>query len=193
MFAGHFGLAAIVKAKQPTVPLWALMISTQLLDIIFVLLYLSGVETIEPIGNGHGKEILIHANYTHSLFGALLIACLAGLLVWRIWGQRSGVVISATVFSHWILDLLVHRADLPIFPGNLGNLPLLGFGLWKWPAVSISLEAAIVVLGSILYFRSALSRVKTSSSNNKKSLKKAIIAGTVMGALLILLLISDNL
>jgi hypothetical protein len=169
------------------------MISTQLLDIIFVPLYLSGVETIEPIGNGHSKEILIHANYTHSLFGALLIACLAGLLAWRIWGQRSGVVISAMVFSHWILDLLVHRADLPIFPGNLGNLPLLGFGLWKWSAVSISLEAAIVVLGSILYFRSALSRIKTSSSNNKKSLKKAIIAGTVMGALLILSLIFDNL
>jgi hypothetical protein len=193
MFAGHFGLAAIVKAKQPTVPLWALMISTQLLDIIFVPLYVSGVETIETIGNGHGKEILIHANYTHSLFGALLIACLAGLLAWRIWGQRSGAVISATVFSHWILDLLVHRADLPIFPGNLGDLPLLGFGLWKWPAYTISLEAAIIVLGSILYFRSVLSRIKTSSSDYKKSLKMAIIAGTVMGVLLILSLITDNL
>jgi membrane-bound metal-dependent hydrolase YbcI (DUF457 family) len=193
MFAGHFGLAAIVKAKQPTVPLWALMISTQLLDIIFVPLYVSGVETIETIGNGHGKEILIHANYTHSLFGALLIACLAGLLAWRIWGQRSGAVISATVFSHWILDLLVHRADLPIFPGNLGDLPLLGFGLWQWPAYTIILEAAIIVLGTILYFRSVLSRIKTSSSNHKKNLKMAIIAGTVMGILLILSLITDNL
>jgi membrane-bound metal-dependent hydrolase YbcI (DUF457 family) len=193
MFAGHFGLAAIVKAKQPTVPLWALMISTQLLDIIFVPLYVSGVETIETIGNGHGKEILIHANYTHSLFGALLIACLAGLLAWRIWGQRSGAVISATVFSHWILDLLVHRADLPIFPGNVGDLPLLGFGLWQWPAYTIILEAAIIVLGTILYFRSVLSRIKTSSSDYKKSLKMAIIAGTVMGVLLILSLITDNL
>lgn len=191
MFAGHFGLAAAVKAKQPTVPLWALIISTQLLDIIFIPLYIFGVETIKSIGNG-GKEILIHAEYTHSLFGALLIACLAGLLAWRKWEKRCGIVISATVFSHWILDLIVHRADLPIFPGNMGGFPLLGLGLWKWPALSLSLEASIITLGTILYFQSALKRRKPSSLTNTNSLKKPIFTGSVMGVLLILSLILDN-
>ncbi|MGG1678413.1 permease [Neobacillus sp. NRS-1170] len=192
MFAGHFGLAAAVKAKQPSVPLWALMISTQLLDIIFVPLFISGVETMESIGNG-GKEILIHAEYTHSLFGALLIACLAGVLAWIKWGKRGGMVISATVFSHWILDLIVHRADLPIFPGNMGGLPMLGLGLWKWPVVSLSLEAAMITLGAILYFRTALTRRKTSSPTNTNSMKNAIFTGTLMGILLLLSLIVDNI
>lgn len=189
MLAGHFGLAAVVKAKEPRVPLWALMVSTQLLDILFVPLFLAGVETMEPIGNGQGKEILIHANYTHSLVGALLIALLSGWLAWKKWGQRSGIVICATVFSHWLLDLFVHRPDLPIFPGDIGNLPLMGFGLWKWPTVSFILEAGIIVLGSILYFRSALSRGKSTPSSKNRS----ILAGTVMGVLLILSLITDNL
>src|SRR4051794_17641962 len=100
MFAGHFGLAAMVKAKQPAVPIWALMISTQLLDIIFIPLYAARIETIERIGSGHGKEILIHADYTHSLVGALFIASLAGLVAGRIWGRRNADIIAATVFSH---------------------------------------------------------------------------------------------
>lgn len=193
MFAGHFGLAAVVKAKEPKVPLWALMVSTQLLDILFVPLFLAGVETIEPIGNGEGKEILIHANYTHSLVGALLIVLVAGWLAWRTWGKRSGVIIAATVFSHWILDLIVHRPDMPILPGDFGNLPLLGFGLWKWPVASLILEAVMIGLGAILYFRSALSRSKKTSTSNKKGLRIAILAGTVMGMLLILSLITDYL
>ncbi|MDF2963611.1 MAG: permease [Paenibacillus sp.] len=83
MFAGHFGLAAAIKAKKPEIPLWALMLSTQLLDVIFVPLFIMGVETMEPIGsNGYG-EVIIHADYSHSLVGALMIALAAGLSAWR--------------------------------------------------------------------------------------------------------------
>src|SRR5690242_14143094 len=147
MFAGHFGLAAAVKSKQPTVPLWALMLSTQLLDVFFVPLYLMHIETMQPAsgtnGLGYG-EAIIHADYTHSLVGALLIALCTGLIAWRPWGRRGALVIAAVVFSHWLLDLLVHRADLPILPGNLGNLPRLGFGLWATPLVSIVLELLLI-------------------------------------------------
>jgi hypothetical protein len=47
-----------------------------------------------------------------------------------------GIVIGLVAASHWLLDLIVHRADLPILPGNIGNLPRLGFGLWRYPLVS---------------------------------------------------------
>jgi hypothetical protein len=58
MFAGHFGLAAAVKAFEPKVPLWALMVSTQLMDLVFVPLLLTGVESIEPIEEGgYGESI----------------------------------------------------------------------------------------------------------------------------------------
>ena len=87
MFAGHFGLAAAVKSREPQVPLWVIMLSTQLLDVLFVPLFLMHIETIDPIGNGGYGQGVIHANYTHSLLGALLIALVAGLLGWRAWGR----------------------------------------------------------------------------------------------------------
>jgi hypothetical protein len=54
MFAGHFGLAAAVKAKAPEVPLWALMVGTQLLDLAFMPLLLSGIETMDQTSHGSG-------------------------------------------------------------------------------------------------------------------------------------------
>lgn len=185
MFAGHFGLAAAVKAKAPEVPLWALMISTQLLDVVFVPLYLSGVEKIVPVAGGGYGESVIHADYTHSLIGALLITLFAGLLAGRFWGKRSGMIISSVVFSHWILDLLVHRVDLPILPGNWGDLPLLGFELWKFPAVSIGLEAALIVIGLILYARSL------GAGIDRRHKRLYITTVSAMGLLLVLSLVTD--
>ena len=60
------------------------------------------------------------------------------------------------MFSHWVLDLVVHRGDLAILPGDLGDLPRLGFGLWQIPATAAGLELALVVAGAWLYWRAAL-------------------------------------
>jgi uncharacterized membrane protein SirB2 len=60
----------------------------------------------------------------------------------------------------------VHRADLPILPGNLGDLPLLGFGLWRVPVASILLEALLLVGGVFLYWRAANRTSRTSSVSN---------------------------
>ena len=131
MIAGHFGLAAGVKGRQRQVPLWALMLATVWLDIVFAPLLAAGVETIENVpgtSGGYGKAI-IHADWTHSLVGALVLATLFGLVAARPWGRLAGAVLGAVVFSHWLLDLVVHRGDLPILPGNAGDLPRLGFGL----------------------------------------------------------------
>jgi len=163
MFAGHFGLAAAVKAKSPETPIWALMLSTQLLDVVFVPLFVAGIETMEPVGDGYGESI-IHADYTHSLLAALLIAVAAGFLAKRFWGRRSGIVIGMVVFSHWLLDLLVHRADMPILPGNLGGMPLLGFGIWRWPAASMAIEVTLILIGLALYVRSMIKKSKKSGS-----------------------------
>jgi len=194
MFAGHFGISAIVKAKYPEAPLWALMLSTQLLDVFFVPLFISGVETIESVEgvSGYGGSI-IHADYTHSLVGALLIAIIAGLgAKWK-WGKRIGYIIGSLVISHWLLDLVVHRSDLPILPGNLGNLSLLGLGLWQYPMVSAGIEVILVVIGTLLYARSVLTRGKATEGSHprKNNTSKAIVAGTVMGLLLVLSLVSD--
>jgi membrane-bound metal-dependent hydrolase YbcI (DUF457 family) len=157
MIAGHFGLAAGVKGSQPATPLWSLMAATVWLDIVFVPLFLAGLETTETVpgtSGGYGNTI-IHADYTHSLVGAIVLSAVYGAFFVRPWGARIATVLAAVSFSHWLLDLLVHRSDLPLLPGNAGGLPLLGFGLWRVPPLAIGLEAVFVVGGALLYWRGA--------------------------------------
>ena len=158
MLVGHFGLAAAVKSRERAAPLWALMLATAFLDVIFVPLYLAGIERIFPVPGtrgGYGQGI-IHADYSHSLVGAVVIAATFGLVAAIPWGRRVGAVLGAVVFSHWLLDLVVHRADLAILPGAAGGLPRLGFGLWQIPAAAAAVELALVVGGAYLYWRAAL-------------------------------------
>jgi hypothetical protein len=131
------------------------MLSTYLLDFVFIFLVAAGLESFAPLdpANPAYGAVVIHAYYSHSLVGAALIAVIAGLLAGWAWGRRAGVVIGAVVFSHWILDLIVHRPDLPILPGNAGGLPLLGFGLWELPTISAILELALALGGAYLYYR----------------------------------------
>jgi membrane-bound metal-dependent hydrolase YbcI (DUF457 family) len=156
MIAGHFGLAALVKSRERQAPLWALMLATVWLDIVFVPLFVAGVETITIVGRpgGYGEGI-IHADYTHSLVGAIALSVVFGLAFgWR-WGSRTAIVLGLVSFSHWILDLLVHRADMPLFPGHDLHQPRFGFGLWRHPSTAASMELMLVVMGAWLYWRAA--------------------------------------
>ncbi|HET9674407.1 MAG TPA: metal-dependent hydrolase [Gaiellaceae bacterium] len=156
MVTGHFGFAAGVKAKEQFVPLWALMLASVWLDILFIPLFAVGAESIDDVpgtDGGYG-DVIIHADYTHSLVGALLISVVTGWIATRWWGRRGGIVIGAVVFSHWVLDLIVHRDDMPLLPGNLGDVRV-GFGLWKVEWAAILTEAAIMVAGAYLYWRAA--------------------------------------
>lgn len=182
MIAGHFGLAAAVKSQERQVPLWALMLATAWLDVLFVPLFLAGIERIEPVpgtSGGYGNGI-IHADYTHSLIGAAVIAALFGLVAALPWGRRAGVVLGAVVFSHWLLDLVVHRGDMPILPGDLGDLPRLGFGLWRVPAASAALELALVVGGAYLYWRAAVETARRGSDATARSAH--LIGGLLLAA-----------
>lgn len=157
MIAGHFGFAAAVKARETATPLWALMLATVWLDVVFVPLLLTNVETVAPaVGDkpGYGN-LIIHADYTHSLVGALLLSALFGAGGAAQWGRRAGVVLGLVAMSHWALDLVVHRMDMPLLPANLGNLPRLGLGLWEYPWLTAGIELALVVGGALLYWRAA--------------------------------------
>lgn len=192
MTAGHFGLAALVKSKEIKVPLWALMLSTYLLDVVFIVLAGFGIESFAPIYPAHPAygQVAIHAYYSHSLVGALVIAIIAGALARWAWGHRAGWVITVVVFSHWILDLIVHRPDLPILPANAGNLPLLGFGVWQMPAASAFIELVVAVGGAYMYFRSA--RRSPAEVSDPRQLR-ALLASGVTGILVLLLLAADVL
>jgi membrane-bound metal-dependent hydrolase YbcI (DUF457 family) len=155
VIAGHFGFAAFVKSREHQAPLWALMLATVWLDIVFVPLFLAGVETIEPLAGARGSygTGIIYADYTHSLVGSTLLSMLLGLAAAARWGRRTGAVVGLVAFSHWVLDLMVHRADMPLLPANAGSLPRFGFGLWRFPIASATVEFALVAVGAWTYWR----------------------------------------
>jgi len=194
VIAGHFGLAAAVKAREPRLPLWTLMLATAWLDILFVPLLLAGRESIENapgFAPGYGS-LLIHADYTHSLLGAVLLSILLGVVLgWR-WGRRAALLIMAVAFSHWVLDLVVHRADMPILPGNAAHWPELGFGLWRIPALSAVAELALIVAGSTAYWRAARDAAIRAG---RSSLMPAHVSGAfvLLAGLLVLFLDFEHL
>ncbi len=180
MLAGHFGLAAIVKSRQPQMPLWALMLSTQLLDVIALALFALGYETFTPkpgTTGGYGN-LDIHADYTHSLAGALAIALVAAIVTMIPWGRRNGFIIGAMVFSHWILDVLVHRPDMPILPGNAGNLPLLGLGLWDFQWATATVELVLILAGAYMYYHAAMRSAVRAERQDAKEGKAGAASGT---------------
>jgi membrane-bound metal-dependent hydrolase YbcI (DUF457 family) len=185
-----FGLAAAVKAKETSAPLWALMLATVWLDIVFIPLYAAGIETLEPLAGGGYGNVIIHADYTHSLVGALALAFLFGLIAARPWGRRVGVVLGAVVFSHWLLDLIVHRGDMPLLPGNAGGLPLLGFGVWRLPAASMGGELGLVVGGSLAYYGTARQVLRMAGAGDER---RARLLATLVAAAGILTLALDVL
>ena len=177
MIAGHFGFAAAVKSRVPAAPTWCLMLASVWLDVVFVPLLATGVETMAPFGSGDGKAYgaaVIHADWTHSLLGALVISALFGIVCSLPWGRMLGAVMGATVFSHWVLDLPMHHQDMPLLPANAGHLPLLGFGLWSYPALSALLELALVAGGGWLYWRRATELARAAGIEQKRANMPAI-------------------
>jgi hypothetical protein len=126
VIAGHFGFAAMVKSREPQRASGPALVIDAWLPVDGRHLR----PALRPRYRAHrprGSRCRLasslwpgshYADYAHSLLGALIIAATFGLVAgWR-WGRRNGIVLAAVVFSHWVLDLLVHRADIPILPGN---------------------------------------------------------------------------
>jgi membrane-bound metal-dependent hydrolase YbcI (DUF457 family) len=184
MIAGHFGLAAAVKSRARPVPLWTLMLACQWLDVVFVPLLLAGVERLEPIAgapSGAYGQVIIHADYTHSLVGAAALSVVFGAIAALRYGRSSGAILALVAFSHWLLDLVVHRADMPLLPGATSG-PRFGFGLWRYPAASALIELAIVAIGGALYWRAARS-IAGSDPTHARRATRCGVAVLVAGAL----------
>jgi membrane-bound metal-dependent hydrolase YbcI (DUF457 family) len=147
MFVGHYSAAFAAKAVAKTfkveVPLWALFLAVQLVDVFWALFLLLGIERarIVPGITAASPLDLVFMPYTHSLPAALLWSCAAGL-VWWAWRRapHAALFVGLAVASHWLLDYLVHRPDLPLW----GDLYKVGLGLWNYRAVSILLELGLL-------------------------------------------------
>ena len=153
MFVGHYGVSFAASRVAPTIPLWALFIAVQLLDVLWAPFILLGIERVQivPGITASNPLDLYYMPYSHSLPAAFLWSA-GALLIYRLFASRglagkAAVVVALAVFSHWIFDFLVHRPDLPLYD----NTAKVGLGLWNVPAVAFALEAAMLFGGMWLY------------------------------------------
>ena len=160
MFVGHYGVSFAAKRVAPAVPLWVLFIAVQLLDVFWAPFILLGIEKarIVPGITASNPLDLYYMPYTHSLVAALLWSG-GAVFAYRLfaWRRREGsaaFVVGLAVLSHWILDLLVHRPDLPLYD----DTAKVGLGLWNVPGVAFALEAALLFGGMWLYFGTGVVR-----------------------------------
>lgn len=180
MFIGHFALGAMVKPLAPTLPIWALVVAPQFMDLLFLPLVAVGIEGYVAGPFGHSE---IDALYTHSLVGAALIAALAYWIGVAIWKTRAaGMILGSLSFSHWIIDLFVHHSDMPWLPGNLGDFPLLGFGLWEFEYAVFGTELLMAAVAVGIYFRWA---------KKEKPSKFWFVGPTVLTAMFVALAAGD--
>jgi hypothetical protein len=163
MFIGHFGVAFALKPAAPRVSLGMLFLSAQFVDLLWPVLLLTGAERVEIVP-GITRMVpldFVHYPITHSLVGAAGWAVLVGLMYALMRKYPAGAwVCGLAVLSHWVLDLLVHRPDLPLTPGESVRL---GFGLWNHPVAAIALESAIFIAGLWLYCRATRTADRTGT------------------------------
>lgn len=154
MFLGHFALAFAAKTATPRVSLGTLFLAAQFIDLLWPTLLLMGLERvrIEPGATVVTPLVFEHYPYSHSLLAVLGWALLlAGLHFLLVRDRRAAVVLALLVISHWLLDLLVHRPDLPLWPWG-GQL--VGLRLWSSLPLTLALEVPLFVIGVWLYARS---------------------------------------
>lgn len=158
MFVGHYGASYAAKVVDRGIPLWVLFVAVQLLDVFWAVFVLLGIERVRivPGITATNPLDLYYMPYTHSLVGALAWSALAGV-AYRIWrgadAIRASAIVAVAVFSHWVLDLLVHRPDLPI----VGDRMKVGLGLWNMPILALALEALFLFGGLFWYLRATRS------------------------------------
>ena len=151
MFIGHFAVAFAAKRATPTTSLGTLFIACEFVDLLWPLFLLAGIETV-AITPGITKFTPLdfqHYPWSHSLLMVVVWSVAFAAVAFahgRRWAPAAGLAL--VVLSHWFLDLLVHRPDLPLAPGS--DLKV-GFGLWNSVGGTLLVEGALFVAGVRFY------------------------------------------
>ncbi len=157
MLVGHFGAGLLFKRAEREVNLGVYFLAAMLPDIILWILVLVGIESIGIPSHFAAKQYYIfNFPYSHGFTADILWSVLAGLFVWKklewdhLHAYRAGVAVAAAVFSHFILDFLVHIPEMPL----LGEAsPKIGLGLWNHMDIALGIELLITLAGLVIYVR----------------------------------------
>ena len=155
MFAGHIGTALAIGSVERRVNVGVFVVAALLLDLVLWLLVLLGWESVIIPTNfvdTHQPDFVFP--YSHSLLASVLWAVLAGVVGYVFYSasqsvkRRVAVLVAAAVFSHWLLDALVHQPEMSLAGAKS---PMLGFALWQNMPVALLVEAALVGVGLYLF------------------------------------------
>lgn len=183
MFAGHVGAALAIGQAERRVNVGVFVLAALLLDLVLWVLVLLGLESVAIPANfasTHQPQFVFP--FSHSLLAGVAWSALAAVLAWacyprlerdRVW---AALLVAAAVFSHWLLDALVHAPELPL----AGNASMkVGLGLWNAMPVALAIEAAIALAGLALFISGGgLSRARKIAL---ALLSLVVLAGTVTG------------
>ncbi|WP_256760417.1 hypothetical protein [Cohnella sp. WQ 127256] len=159
MLAGHYSISYFIKKTDPTIKLWQLFLAVQLLDVIWSVFILLGIEKADTVDTLPASPIhLTYMPYTHGLASAIFWSAVVYLL-YRVIptfkrDHKSALLLAVAAFSHWPLDLLVHDRDLPL----LGNAFKVGFGVYHSIFWSLLIEVLLLLSGLLFYLRSTEDR-----------------------------------
>lgn len=153
MFIGHFGVAFAAKKAAPKISLGVLFIACQLMDLVWPVLVLLGIEKVSVDARPMAANALNFEYYpfTHSLVGAVLLSMIFRWIYFAFTKDRkTSWIVSTVVLSHWVLDWIVHRPDLPL---SINNTHQMGLGLWNSVIGTVIVECAIFFGGYFLYWK----------------------------------------
>ena len=160
MFVGHYGVALAAKSRAPHASLGILIIAAQLVDLVWPVLLLLGIERVSIVPSDNPFLRLSFDSYpwTHSLVTTVLWGVLAGGAYGALRRDRAaGVVVGLLVVSHWVLDWITHVPDLPLYPGG----PRVGLGLWNSVGATMLVETLVFLAGLVIYARSTRAADRT--------------------------------
>ncbi|MBD3290754.1 hypothetical protein GF337_18250 [candidate division KSB1 bacterium] len=161
MFIGHFGVGLAAKKIDPRPSLGTLFMASQFIDLLWPIFLLLGIEKvqIDPGNTAFTPLNFLYYPFSHGFVSVLIWSLLFGLVYFAIKKKlKSAVLLGGLVLSHWILDLITHRPDLPLMPGSEAKV---GLGLWDSVFLTIIVEGLIFIIGSYLF-------IKATKADNKK-------------------------
>ena len=152
MFIGHFALAYGAKRVAPMVSLGTLFLACQFADLLWPTLLALGIErvAIKPGNTLMTPLNFISYPYSHSLVMLLAWAALFAIVYRLAKGSQpvAMLTLAALVFSHYILDVITHRPDMPI---TINGATKLGLGLWNHPGTELAIESVMFITGTAFY------------------------------------------
>ena len=154
MFVGHFAVALAAKKAAPKTSLGTLAIAVTFVDLLWPMFLLLGIEhvRIDPGNTAFTPLDFYDYPISHSLLTTVGWSIGFGLVYYVLRRSiQNALILAGCVVSHWVLDFVSHRPDMPLMPGFNKYV---GLGLWNSVLATVIVEGAIFAIGILIYLRS---------------------------------------